>query len=122
MVGAIAERDKYPELTDEDLNPERCDTNRKRSRAISARAKLREPLQAKIDEAVERLEAYDREATVSAPSLESRGGALGEPAFSPARGGRGRRWSRRRSLRLGSRSRSTVVLAPRRLSPDGEDS
>ncbi|MBV6700247.1 hypothetical protein KV557_24610 [Kitasatospora aureofaciens] len=61
VVAAIAERDKLPELTVDDLDPARYGSVETREREVNKRAEERKPLQAKIDQAVGLLEAFDRD-------------------------------------------------------------
>lgn len=68
VVAGIAELDKFPELNAESLDAKHYPTLEKRLEAITARAETRLPLQARVDDVIERLEAFDREHTEPAAS------------------------------------------------------
>ena len=61
VVAAIAELDKVPELTAEDLDANRYPTAQQRRHAITKRARQRVPRQAIVDAAIDRFEAFDRQ-------------------------------------------------------------
>jgi N12 class adenine-specific DNA methylase len=70
VVAATAERDKLPELHSDSLDQETYRTEEERRRAIAARAQERLPLQAKVDQAIERFESFEREHAEPAAELE----------------------------------------------------
>ena len=59
IVGDITERDRFPEIEEEDLDP--SITPRERARLVEKRRRQRRPLQATVDAAVARLETFDRD-------------------------------------------------------------
>ncbi|MER6757618.1 helicase-related protein [Micromonospora echinofusca] len=73
VVATIAERDTVPELNDGDLDPEKYPTAEVRQQVIARRVTERQPLQAKVDQAIQNLNDFDRDhpAPDSAPPDDS---------------------------------------------------
>ncbi|MFI9155713.1 hypothetical protein [Streptomyces sp. NPDC053367] len=82
VVGAITERDKFPELTESMLDPERYRTPESRKKAIAERVEQRAPHQAKVDQAAAALAAFDE--TAPAPELPTAPAPAPHPAPTPA--------------------------------------
>ena len=61
IVGAVAERDKVPELSEDSLDPALYPTPQLRQQIVADQANARWPLQAKVDAAVEKLADFDRD-------------------------------------------------------------
>ncbi|MEU4778987.1 hypothetical protein [Micromonospora sp. NPDC023633] len=61
VVATIAERDTIPELNDGDLDPEKYPTAEVRQQMIARRVTERQPLQAKVDQAIQNLNDFDRD-------------------------------------------------------------